>query len=100
MLENVLLLVQTGSWLDSQYIKYAGRNLAQNGKCENPAAPQVGRKLNNGRKCHPEKGGGRKRAEMHKLCRRIYGGQDKSQLLPQQSRILQERILGHANAQL
>lgn len=69
-----------------------------NGKCENPAAPQVGRKLNNGRKCHPEKGGGQKKAEIHKLCSRICGGRDKSKLLPQQSRILHERILGHANA--
>ncbi|XP_056873617.1 fibronectin type III domain-containing protein 4 isoform X1 [Takifugu flavidus] len=40
----------------------------------------------------------RKRAEIHKLCSRICGGRDKSKLLPQQSRILHERILGHANA--
>lgn len=39
----------------------------------------------------------KKRAEIHKLCSRICGGQDKSKLLPQQSRILHERVLGHAN---
>lgn len=42
----------------------------------------------------------KKRAEIHKLWSRICGGQDKSKLLAQQSRILLERTLGHANVQL
>lgn len=94
----MLLLVQTRSWLYSQYIKYAGRNLAHNGKCENPAAPRVGRKLNNGSKCHPEKGGGQKKREQKSTnyVAESVVAKIKANCCHNKAG-LHERILGHAN---
>lgn len=64
----------------------------------NVKALRVGWKFNNGWKCHPETGEGQtERAELHKLCRNVCVGQDKSKLLSHQSKIPHKGILVHAN---
>lgn len=92
----MLFLVHARSWLNNQFIKYAGRNLAHSGKCENLAAPQVGQKLNNGRKCHREKGGGQKNSRNPPLKSEELWW-DKSKPLPQQKQLRHKDSLGHAN---